>query len=289
MKRLFFCLVIMTGTLSVMAQKYQSWYSSVTDREYGVIAENIKGNNFDCRIYCQSLNKSIPIAGFFIASKDIPAFVKELRSFYGQAGAWLEKQAPITGIAECGKEFKTNFKGVTAWYDMGTPPEPQYHTMSNAPVEAYSQMIDFRVGAAYLGVAPIVDKDANRHQGVVLPFGTKEEIEAFIKAIESLNPNVEEAYCSYCEVNLTKGAPHKTNCPYYLDPEVNDSLPPSQSTQSQSVTVPQHLNDIHITCPQCGAEFHGKSASLFFENPRNHKKDCPLFNKVPSVPQVPKL
>lgn len=62
-----------------------------------------------------------------------------------------------------------------------------------------------------------------------------------------------------------------------------------RSSQAEPVHKPQHRDDIHITCPQCGAEFTGKSASLFFDNPHNHKKDCPLFNKVPDVPQVPQV
>ncbi len=237
MKRIFLTTSIAVACLlTVQAQKYKSWHSSVTDRDYGVMAENIKGDNFDCLIYGKSLNQHIPIAGIRIDSKDIPAFVEELRSFAGQAGEWFEKKAPITGIEDYGYHFKTNFKGVTAWYDMGTPPEPQYHTMSNAPVETYSQMLFFSIGAVYLGVAPIVDKEGNRHPGVVLPFGSKQEIEEFVTAVESLNPN-----------------------------------------------------EICITCPQCGAELYGKSASLFFDDPHNHEKGCPLFNTVPSVPQVPKL
>ena len=274
--------IAVTCMLTIQAQKYKSWHSSVTDRDYGVLAENIKGDNFDCLIYGQSLYQHIPITGIRIDSKTIPAFVKELRSFAEQAGVWFETKAPITGIEEPGLVFKTNFKNVTAWYDMGTPPEPQYYTMNNAPVEAYSQMKDFTIGAVYLGVAPIVDKNGNRHLGVVLPFGSKQEIEAFITAIEGLNPKVEEAYCAYCDVNLTAGEAHQANCPYAQDSEVNDSLPSSQSTKP---VQPPH--DIHITCHQCGAVFSGKSASLAFENPRNHKKDCPLFNQVPEVPQVP--
>ena len=288
MKRLLLCLAVIVGTLPVTAQRYKSWYSSVTDKEYGVIAENIKGDNFDCMIYGQSLYKHIPIAGFRIAKKDVPAFVKELRSFAEQAGQWFEKQPPIAGIEDSGRQFKTSFNGVTAWYDMGTPPEPQYHNMANARMEAYSQMGEFTVGAVYLSVAPIVDKDGNRHPGVVLPFGSQNEIEAFITAVESLNPNVEEAYCAYCGANLTAGETHSAKCPYYHDSETNDSSPSSQITNHQSPITNHHI-DIHITCPQCGAVFSGKSASLFFENPHNHRKDCPLFNKPIEVPQVPKL
>lgn len=282
MKRLFLSIAILVSSLSVIAQRYGSWHSSVTDRDYGVSTENIRGDNFDCLIYGQSLYQYIPITGIRIDSKNIPAFVRELRSFAEQAGVWFETKAPITGIEEPGQVFKTNFKKVTAWYDMGSPPEPQYYTMSNAPVEAYSQMKDFTIGAVYLGVAPIVDKDGNRHPGVVLPFGSKQEIEALISAIEGLNPNVEEAYCAYCDVNLTAGEAHQANCPYAQDSEVNDSLPSSQSTKP---VQPPH--DIHITCPQCGAVFTGKSASLAFKNGRNHNKGCPLFNQVPEVPQVP--
>jgi hypothetical protein len=154
--------------------------------------------------------------------------------------------------------------------------------MKDAHVEAYTQMMFVGDDAVYLSVSPIVDKDKNRHPGFILPFGSKQEIEALITAIESLNPSVEEAYCIFCDVNLKTGEAHKQNCPYYQDAEANDSLPASQSPQSV-----QHPHEIHITCPQCGAVFSGKSASLAFKNGRNHNKGCPLFNQVPEVPQVP--
>lgn len=282
MKRLLLCLVILTGTLSVMAQKYGSWHSSVTGRDYGVLVENVKGKSFDCLIYGQSLNKHIPIVGIRLSSKHIPAFVKELRSLADKAGLWWETKAPITGIEDAAVLFDTNFKNVTAWFDIGTPPEPEYHNMKDAHVEAYTQMMFVGDDAVYLSVSPIVDKDKNRHPGFILPFGSKQEIEALITAIESLNPSVEEAYCIFCDVNLKTGEAHKQNCPYYQDAEANDSLPASQSTKP---VQPPH--DIHITCPQCGAEFTGKSASLAFKNGRNHNKGCPLFNQVPEVPQVP--
>ena len=172
MKRLLLCLVILTGTLSVMAQKYGSWHSSVTGRDYGVLAENIKGKSFDCFIYGQSLNKHIPIVGMRLSSKHIPAFVKELRSL-------------ADGIEDAAVLFDTNFKNVTAWFDIGTPPEPEYHNMKDAHVEAYTQMMFVGDDAVYLSVSPIVDKDKNRHPGFILPFGSKQEIEALITAIES--------------------------------------------------------------------------------------------------------
>ena len=274
--------IAVTCMLTIQAQKYKSWHSSVTDRDYGVSAENIKGDNFDCLIYGQSLYQYIPITGIRIDSKNIPAFVKELRSLADKAGLWWETKAPVTGIEDAAVLFDTNFKNVTAWFDIGTPPEPEYHNMKDAHVEAYTQMMFVGDDAVYLSVAPIVDKDKNRHPGFILPFGSKQEIEALITAIESLNPSVEEAYCIFCDVNLKTGEAHKQNCPYYQDAEANDSLPSSQSTKP---VQPPH--DIHITCPQCGAVFTGKSASLAFKNGRNHNKGCPLFNQVPEVPQVP--
>ncbi len=266
--------------LTVHAQRYKSWHSSVTDRDYGVSAENIKGKNFDCLIYGQSMYKYIPITGIRIANKDIPAFVKEVRAVAEKAGQWWEKKACGMGVDDAGVSFETNFRSVTAWYDMGTPPEPIYHDMKNAKLEAYGEMQSVGLGIVFLSVSPIIDKDGNRHTGVVLPFGSKEEIIAFADAVEKLNPSVEEACCIYCGVNLTTGEAHKSDCPYYLSSEVSDSL---------SQTAPKPKDDIHITCQQCGATFSGKSASLAFDNPRNHKKGCPLFNKVPEVPQVPKI
>lgn len=254
-----------------------------------MLVENVKGKSFDCLIYGQSLNKHIPIVGIRLSSKHIPAFVKELRSLADKAGLWWDTKAPITGIEDASVLFDTNFKNVTAWFDIGTPPEPEYHNMKDAHVEAYTQMMFVGDDAVYLSVSPIVDKDKNRHPGFILPFGSKQEIEALITAIESLNPSVEEAYCIFCDVNLKTGEAHKQNCPYYQDAEANDSLPASQRPQQESVFAPQQMHDIEITCPQCGATFHGKSASLFMENPRNHKSDCPLFNKVIEVPQVPNL
>ena len=234
--------------LTVHAQRYKSWHSSVTDRDYGVAAENIKGKNFDCLIYGQSMYKYIPITGIRIANKDIPAFVKEVRAVAEKAGQWWEKKACGMGVDDAGVSFETNFRSVTAWYDMGTPPEPIYHDMKNAKLEAYGEMQSVGLGIVFFGVSPIIDKDGNRHTGVVLPFGSKEEMIAFADAVEKLNPSVEEDFFS-----------------------------------------PQHTNDIHITCQQCGTVFSGKSASLAFKDPRNHEKGCPLFNEVPSVPQVPKL
>jgi len=271
--------------LCANAQKYGSWHSSVTDRDYGVSVENVKGKSFDCLIYAQSLNKHIPIAGCRIASKNIPAFVKELRALADQAGKWWKTKAPVTGVEDAGILFPTNFQHVTAWFDMGTPPDPQYHTMSNAHVEAYTQMNFLGDGAIYISVAPIVDKDKKRHPGIVLPFGSKKEIEALITAIEGLNPNAEDPYCIYCGVNLKIGEAHKQNCPYSPDAEENDSLPSSQSPQQESVSAPQPMHDICITCPHCGATFVGKSASLFFNE--HCKKDCPRFNQIIQVPQVP--
>ena len=281
-KKLLLLAVATVCCLCASAQRYGSWHSSVTGRDYGVLVENVKGKSFDCLIYGQSLNKHIPIVGMRLSSKHIPAFVKELRSLADKAGLWWDTKAPVTGIEDAAVLFDTNFKNVTAWFDIGTPPEPEYHNMKDAHVEAYTQMMFVGDDAVYLGVAPIVDKDKNRHPGFFLPFGSKQEIEALITAIEGLNPNVEEAYCAYCDVNLTAGEAHQANCPYAHDSEVNDSLPSSQSTKPV-----QHPHDIHITCPQCGAVFTGKSASLAFKNGRNHKEDCPIFNKVPDVPQVP--
>ena len=289
MKKQVLLAIALVCCLCASGQKYGSWHSSVTDRDYGVSVENVKGKSFDCLIYAQSLNKHIPIVGLRIAIKDLPAFVKELRALADKAGQWWETKAPVTGVEDAGVLFDTNFKHVTAWFDMGTPPDPQYHNMNNAHVEAYTQMSFVGDGAVYLSVAPIVDKDKNRHPGIVLPFGSKKEIEALITAIESLNPSVEEAYCIYCGVNLKIGEAHKQNCPYSPDAEENDSLPSSQSPQQESVSAPQPMHDIEITCPQCGATFHGKSASLAFKYGRNHKKGCPIFNKVIEVPQVPNL
>ena len=270
--------------LCANAQKYGSWHSSVTDRDYGVSVENVKGKSFDCLIYAQSLNKHIPIVGLRIAIKDLPAFVKELRALADKAGQWWETKAPITGIEDAAVLFDTNFKNVTAWFDMGTPPEPEYHNMKDAHVEAYTQMQFVGDGVVYLSVAPIVDKDKNRHPGIILPFGSKQEMEELITAIESLNPNAKEAYCIYCDVNLKTDEAHKQNCPYYLETEESDSLS-SQRPQQESVSAPQPMHDICITCPHCGATFVGKSASLFFNE--HCKKDCPRFNQIIQVPQVP--
>jgi len=252
-KKLLLLAVATVYCLCASAQRYGSWHSSVTDRYYGVSVENVKGKSFDCLIYGQSLNRHIPIVGIRLSSKHIPAFVKELRSLADKAGLWWETKAPVTGIEDAAVLFDTNFKNVTAWFDMGTPPEPEYHNMKDAHVEAYTQMMFVGDGAVYLSVAPIVDRDKNRHPGFIMPFGSKQEIDALITALESLNPNVEEF------------------------------------SQQESVFAPQQMRDIEITCPQCGATFHGKSAKLFMENPRNHKSDCPLFNKVIEVPQVPDL
>ena len=286
MKKILLAALILTGTLPAAAQRHKSWYSSVTDRYYAVTAESIKGKHFDCLLYGKSLNQHIPTAGLRVAKKDLPAFVKELRSFADQAGEWFETKAPVTGIEDPGLVFKTNFKKVMAWYDMGTPPEPEYHLMDNAPVEAFTQMEFVGEGAVYLGVLPVVDKNGNRHPGVVLPFASKQEIESLITAIESLNLNAVELNCAYCEVDLKKGEAHKKDCPYYIDTEVNDTLT-SQSLKPESPSAPQPIDDIRITCPQCGATFVGKSASLFMKDPRNHEKGCPIFNKVIQVPQVP--
>ena len=253
MKRLLLCMIVMTSSLLVMAQKYGGWHSSVTDRDYGVSADNGKGKSFDCLIYGQSLNKHIPIVGLRIASKDIPAFVKEMRALADKAGQWWKAKAPVTGIEDVAILFDTNFKNVTAWFDTGTPPEPEYHNVKDAHVEAYTQMSFVGDGAVYLSVAPIVDKNKNRHPGFILPFGSKQEMEEFITAVERLDPNAEDAL------------------------------------QQESVFETQDTHDIEITCPQCGAVFVGKSASLAFNNPRNHEKDCPLFNEVIEVPQVPQV
>lgn len=238
--------------LTAQAQKYLSWYSSATDREYGVLADNINGDKFDCMLYGQSLYKYIPIAGIRIAKKDIPAFVRELRAVAEKAGKWWDEKACGMGADDAGVAFDSNFKKVTAWYDMGTPPEPIYHNMKDAKVEVYGEMQWVGMGTVYLSVAPIIDKDNNRHPGVVLPFGSKQEMIALADAMEKLDPNVEV-------------------------PE-----------EPVATTIEQKdPRDIHITCPQCGAEFTGKSASLAFKNGRNHNKGCPLFNKIPEVPQVP--
>jgi len=287
MKKQVLLTVALVSCLCASAQKYGSWHSSVTDREYGVSVDSVRGEAFDCLLYGQSLNKHIPIVGCRIASGDIPTFVKEMRTLADMAGQWWETKAPVTGIEDGGLQFPTSFQNVTAWFDMGIPPEPQYHNMENARVEAYTQMMFVGDGAVCLSVAPIVDKDGNRHPGFVLPFGSKEEMEILITAIEGLNPNAEEAYCIYCDVNLKTGEAHKKNCPYYVDAQENDSLTTSQSPHLESVSATQHMHDISITCPQCGATFNGKSASIFFKNPRNHEKDCPLFNGGIQVPQVP--
>lgn len=271
----------------MIAQKYGSWHSSVTDRDYGVSVENVNGDAFDCLIYGQSLNKHIPITGCRIASKHIPGFVKELRALTDKASEWWQTKALVTGVEDAAIQFSTNFQNVTAWFDMAPPPDPQYHNMENAHVEAYTQMQHVGDGVVLLSVAPIVDKNGNRHPGFILPFGSKDEMEALITAIESLNPNIEDPYCIYCGVNMKTGEAHRQTCPYCIDTEVNDSLSLSQSTQTESVFAPQQMHEIEITCPQCGATFKGKSASLFFENPRNHEKGCTLFNKVIQVPQVP--
>ena len=192
MKRIFLSIAIMAVSLTIMSQKYEAWHSSVTDRDYGVSAEDVNGNAFDCLIYGQSLNKHIPITGCRIASKDIPAFVKEMRALADKAGEWWQTKAPITGVEDAGIQFATNFQNVTAWFDMAPPPDPEYHNMENAHVEAYTQMQFVGEGYVFLSVAPIVDKDGNRHPGFILPFGSKEEIEALITAVESLNPNSED-------------------------------------------------------------------------------------------------
>lgn len=285
MKKLVLLAVAAVCSLWADAQRYCSWHSSVTDRDYGVSAENVRGDAFDCLIYGQSLYKHIPIVGCRIASRDIPAFVREMRALADRAGEWWQTKAPVTGVEDAGILFPTNFQHVTAWFDMGTPPEPQYHNMEDARLEAYTQMQFVGDGAVYLSVAPVVDKDGNRHPGFVLPFGSKEEMEALITALEGLNPSVEEAHCIFCDVNLKTGEAHKQNCPYYQDAEANDSLPASQRPQQESVSAPQPMHDICITCPHCGATFVGKSASLFFNE--HCKKDCPRFNQIIQVPQVP--
>ena len=249
MKRFLFTIAIaVTCMLTMQAQRYLSWYSSATDQEYGVLADNINGDKFDCMLYGQSLYKYIPIAGIRIAKKDIPAFVRELRAVAEKAGKWWEEKACGMGVDDAGVSFDANFRGVTAWYDMGTPPEPIYHDMKDAKLEAYGEMQSVGLGVVFLSVSPIIDKDNNRHPGVVLPFGSKQEMIALADAMDKLNPSIEE-----------------------------DFFPP------------QHAKDIHITCQQCGAVFSGKSASLAFDNPRNHKKGCPLFNKIPEVPEVPQV
>ena len=140
--------------LTVHAQRYKSWHSSVTDRDYGVAAENIKGKNFDCLIYGQSMYKYIPITGIRIANKDIPAFVKEVRAVAEKAGQWWEKKACGMGVDDAGVSFETNFRSVTAWYDMGTPPEPIYHDMKNAKLEAYGEMQSVGLGNSILRREP---------------------------------------------------------------------------------------------------------------------------------------
>ncbi len=86
--------------------------------------------------------------------------------------------------------------------------------------------------------------------------------------------------CAYCGVSLKKGEAHKKDCPYYVEPGQEDSLSVVKDT------IPQPSLDIVITCPQCGETFHGKSASLAFERPENHKPNCPFNRVLLTVPQV---
>lgn len=165
-------------------ERFSKWYSSATDREYVVAAETVKGDNFECLIYAQSLYMHIPVVGLKIYAKDIPAFVAKLRSLAEVAGTWWQQEAASLGVEDLGRVFAVDFPSVTAWYDPATPPDTDYHDMNNAKIEAYSQMQFAFHGVVFLSVSPIVDKDTHRHPGLILPFGNKEEIEAFAKALE---------------------------------------------------------------------------------------------------------
>jgi hypothetical protein len=146
---------------------------------FDIEATEPKNGKFTFYIYAWSLD-SEPQVGFSIDSKKLPDFFTSLRAVGDKLEEW-SKTAKENNVTDYDKKFDVKFGAYTAffkygrnWHFCGFKFSPYFKVTKDG--ECLAVFKSYKLTAS--------DNRFMNHDGFMIPFSSKEEIEDFIKALD---------------------------------------------------------------------------------------------------------
>ena len=184
MKKLFLLLIAALYCTLGFAQKKVNEYSMeyFKDKAYNIEASEPKNGKFTFYIYCPSLDSEEEV-GFYIDSKELDGFFASLRSIEDKFEEWT-KTAIDNNVTDYDKDFDAKFKMVKVFFKYGS----KYH-FTSMKFSPYFKVTKDGTCLAVFRARQLTASD-NRfmhHDGFMLAFSNKKEIEDFITALDPLS------------------------------------------------------------------------------------------------------
>ena len=186
MKKLLILLfVVMCCNLSFAEDKvseYSLAYTSSNGKtSFDIEASEPKNGKFTFYVYAWSMESEEKV-GFSIDSKDLPKFFESLRAVGDKFEEWA-KTARDNKVTDYDKEFDVKFSSNTAffkygkkWCFCGIKFRPYFKVTKDG--ECLAIFKSYKLTAN--------DNRFMHHDGFLIPFSSKDEIEDFIKALDPI-------------------------------------------------------------------------------------------------------
>ena len=200
MKKLVFVFLAVFNCLMGFAQKKVTEYSMefFNHQAFAIEATDPKNGKFTFYIYCRSLNAEKEV-GFSIESKDIERFVESLRSIEDKFEEWT-KTAKDNNVTDYDKNFEAKFKSVGVFFKDGK----KYH-FTSVRFSPYFKVTKDGECLAVFRTRELTASDNQfmHHDGFMMAFSSRQEIEDFIKALDP-NPILNKEVKNEATDNLFK-------------------------------------------------------------------------------------
>ena len=182
MKKLFLLFLVVINCMMGYAQKKVNEYSMEYFKDeptYNIEATEPKNGKFTFYIYGCSLDSEKEVA-ISVNSKDIEKFVESLRSIEDKFEEWT-KTAKDNNVTDYDKNFDAKFKSVSVFFKYGS----KYH-FTYVKFSPYFKVTKDGECLAVFRTRELTASDNQfmHHDGFMLAFSSKQEIEDFIKALD---------------------------------------------------------------------------------------------------------
>lgn len=201
MKKIVLIFLVLFNCMMGFAQKKVGEYSMEYFKDeptYDIEATEPKNGKFTFYIYCCSLDSEKEV-GFSIDSKDLEKFVESLRSIEDKFEEWT-KTAKDNNVTDYDKDFGAKFKSVSVFFKYVS----KYH-FTYVKFSPYFRVTKDGECLAVFRTRELTASD-NRfmhHDGFMMAFSSKQEIEDFINALDP-NPILSKESKNEATDNLFK-------------------------------------------------------------------------------------
>ena len=201
MKKQVLLFLVVFDCMMVFAQKKVNEYSMEyfkNNPTYDIEATEPKNGKFTFYIYGCSLDAEKEV-GFSVESKDLEKFVESLRSIEDKFEEWT-KTAKDNNVTDYDKNFDAKFKSVRVFFKYGS----KYHS-TYVKFSPYFKVTKNGECIAVFRTRELTASDNQfmHHDGFMLAFSSKQEIEDFIKALDP-NPILSKESKNEATDNLFK-------------------------------------------------------------------------------------